>query len=130
MNSLIRLTIFSLVLAGCSVGPSYQKPLLDLPTTFDNDTPSLDVTSLADLPWWQVFGDEALFGLIDEAVVQAHEVRISAWRVEEARSAAGIARAGRFPAADAGLGRSRGRDSRSLVPDAQTGDLYDVHLGV
>src|SRR5205807_9389108 len=40
--------------------------------------------SLADQPWWQLFNDDTLRALIDEALKNGYDVRLAAARVEEA----------------------------------------------
>lgn len=138
-NSLLTLTVVTALLAGCSVGPTYHRPVVDLPDAHRGAAASAEAPvpdsaatapSLADMPWWSLFDDPVLEDLIAEALERSHDVRLAAWRVEEARARAGIARAERFPTIDTAAGWSRGRESRTLVPGAETGELYDVHLGI
>ena len=119
------------LLAGCSVGPRYERPEVALPETIRGaSTPAAAAESLADRAWWEVVDDPVLASLIDEALRQSHDVRLAAWRVEEARALAGIARAERYPAIGAAAGVSRGRSSELLVPGGTTTELYDVNVGV
>jgi multidrug efflux system outer membrane protein len=85
-------------LAGCkTVGPNYQRPPVTIPDQFygANGTPS--AASLADAPWFDVFGDPTLRALIDEALRNGYDARIAAARVEEARARFGIVNADRYP---------------------------------
>ena len=135
------LSTLSLVLsiglaAGCAVGPDYQRPPVAAPADYRGATatgapvaPSSDAAPLADLAWWQVVDDDALRALIEEALVANHDVRLAAWRVEEARAAAGIARAERFPAVQAAAGVSRGRGSAFAAPSTATTELYEASVG-
>jgi multidrug efflux system outer membrane protein len=85
-------------LAGCkTVGPNYQRPPVAIPDQFygANGTPS--AASLADAPWFDVFGDPTLRALIDEALRNGYDARIAAARVEEARARFGIVNADRYP---------------------------------
>jgi multidrug efflux system outer membrane protein len=84
------------ILAGCAIGPDYKRPALTPPDTFRGQTQP-DAPSLADLPWWDVFDDPALRGLIQEAIASNYDLRIAAARVAQARAQAGIARAAYFP---------------------------------
>jgi hypothetical protein len=44
-------------------------------------------------PWWEVFGDPTLKGLVEEALAADYDSRIAAARVEQARHAVGVTRA-------------------------------------
>jgi len=101
------LCICFLLVGGCAVGPNYHRPPLNVPSEFRGS--SRDTNSLADLPWWNVFQDSALQGLVREALTNNYDVRIAAARVEQARAVLWENRAGLFPqlAYLAGIGRSR-----------------------
>jgi multidrug efflux system outer membrane protein len=91
--------------------------------------PPAPAASLADRPWWEVFGDPKLQALIDEALVTGYDPQIAAWRVEEARARAGIARSEFFPQIFYGGGWSRGRNSGVVVPfSTATTNAYSVNV--
>src|SRR3954471_21878151 len=106
------------VLSACVTGPQYQRPAVTVPEQHRGQVTSAEAASLADQAWWEVFRDDALKGLIAEALKNGYDVRLAAWRVEEARANAGIARAQVFPAiqgqVQAGHGRQSG-ESGTLV---------------
>jgi multidrug efflux system outer membrane protein len=85
-----------LVLCACAIGPNYHRPEVAQPPAFRGD-PAPAATSIADLPWWELFRDETLKGLIEEALKQNYDVRIAAARVEQARYAVGVVRADALP---------------------------------
>jgi len=90
--------LIAAALAGCkTVGPNYQRQPVAIPDQFygANGTPS--AASLADAPWFDVFGDPTLRALIDEALRNGYDARIAAARVEEARARFGIVNADRYP---------------------------------
>jgi len=91
------LAVAAALLAGCAVGPNYRRPAVAVPDQLRGQPAPVQAASLADQAWWQLFKDDALQGLIDEAVRNAYDLRLAVWRVEEARAAAGIARAGYWP---------------------------------
>jgi outer membrane protein, multidrug efflux system len=103
-------------LSGCTVGPNYKRPPVVVPEQVYGQATS-DSDSLADLPWWDVFKDPVLRGLVEEALRNGYDVRIAAARVEEARARYGIARAAAFPQ----LGYSVGY-ARQHLPDSSTSD--------
>ena len=85
-----------LVLAGCAVGPNYQRPPVAAPAAFRGDTHAA-TNSLADLPWWQVFHDDTLQALIRTALTNNYDLRVAATRVLQAQAAAAQARSQFFP---------------------------------
>jgi outer membrane protein, multidrug efflux system len=101
-------------LAGCSVGPNYRRPLVDVPASYRTLTPNqsaqhpadqtAQATSLGDEKWWDVFQDEELQTLIRTALQNNYDVRIAAARVLEARAQLGITRADQFPSLGGGAG--------------------------
>jgi outer membrane protein, multidrug efflux system len=85
--------------------------------------------SLADQPWWEIFGDETLKGLIDEALRENYDVQLAAWRVDEARARAGIARSDFFPQIGYGAQWARGRNSTFVSPfSTATGSSNNVNV--
>ena len=89
--------VMAALLAGCAVGPDYARPTLTSPERFRGQVTPGEAASLADLPWWEVFGDATLQALIQDAIAGNHDLRIATARVEQARAQAGIARAAFFP---------------------------------
>ena len=94
---------YLVTLCSCAIGPNYRRPTIDTPPAYRGETAPTaapaDATSLADLPWWHVFQDPVLQGLIEEALVDSYDVRIIASRVEQARFAVGVTRADLLPQA-------------------------------
>ena len=119
-----NLALLLLLFAGCTVGPAYQRPPVNPPEQVRGETGPAEAASFADQAWWEIFEDDALEALIGEALRNAYDVRLAAWRVEEARAFAGINRSQYLPQAQASAGWSRGRLS------GVTEDFYDVNLGV
>lgn len=99
MKRAIIILMTTAALAGCkTVGPNYQRPPVAIPDQFYGADGTPSAASLADAPWFDVFGDPALRALIDEALRNGYDARIAAARVEEARARFGIVNAGRYPA--------------------------------
>jgi multidrug efflux system outer membrane protein len=87
---------FALAFAGCAVGPDYKRPPADAPTSYRGETGAA-ANSFADLPWWVVFHDATLQGLIRTALANNYDVRLAVARVEQARAIDAEARAQFFP---------------------------------
>ena len=60
----------SVALAGCAVGPNYDRPTLPTPPAYRFVEAPVQAQSLADMAWFQVFDDQVLQALIREAIAQ------------------------------------------------------------
>jgi multidrug efflux system outer membrane protein len=103
-----------ILLAGCVLGPNYQRPervtagSYREPAAVADDTATTD-TLLAAMPWWEVFEDERLQQLIATALENNHDLLIASARVEEARALLGVAGSEAYPHLSAGTSASRTR---------------------
>jgi multidrug efflux system outer membrane protein len=96
----IAMMLIAGLLIGCrTVGPNYSRPLVKTPDAFRgaDAPPSLDAGSLADLKWFEVFKDEQLQKLINEALESNYDLRAAVTRVDAARANVGITRADQLP---------------------------------
>lgn len=132
MRRVVAAALLPLVLAGCAVGPNYQRPPVTAPNETRGQVGPAEAASLADAPWWEIFQDETLKSLIDEALRNGYDIRIAAARVEEARANAGIARSEFFPQIQyqGQWSRTKQSDYVSLVPGYPPFNLHDVNLGL
>jgi multidrug efflux system outer membrane protein len=105
-------------MAGCTVGPNYQRPAVQIPQNFraPDPLPAPQATSLADLKWWEVFKDDKLQDLIRTALQANYDLREAVARVEEARANVSITRSNQFPQ----LGVSGDVNFNRLSRDGQT----------
>jgi multidrug efflux system outer membrane protein len=104
------------LLAGCTVGPKYRKPMVQSPEAFRGASDAVatpDPNSLADLKWFEVFKDEQLRELIGTALVNNYDLNQAVARIQTARANLGIARADQFPEVTAGAGLTTLRTSGS-----------------
>src|SRR5437867_9116675 len=115
---------------GCAVGPTYRRPPVTVPEATRGQAGEPEKASIADQAWWEIFHDDALKALIDEAVRNGYDLQLAAWRVQEARANAGIARSEFFPEVQARGQRSRSRQSRVLDPSSEPRNLHDADVGL
>jgi multidrug efflux system outer membrane protein len=96
---LIVASLAAMVLAGCAVGPNYQRPQVKTPENFraPEALPAPQAASLADLKWWEVFRDERLQDLIRAALAANYDLRDAVTRVEGARASLGVTRSNQLP---------------------------------
>src|SRR5262249_448249 len=105
MRTLVSVILACSLVTGCAVGPAYERPPLSIPEKMRGqaETPpaaepgtarpaagARESESIADQAWWDVFRDDTLKSLIEEALRNGYDVQLAAWRVEEARANAGI----------------------------------------
>ncbi len=110
----MRKLIFSLpllaVLAGCSMNPKLDIPAPPVAEQFagaGQDEPP----SAAALPWRQMFGDPRLQAIIELALENNRDLRVTTLNVEAARSQFRMARGAQLPSLDA-----QGSYTRQRVP--------------
>ena len=85
------------VLPACLVGPNYKRPKVNAPPAFRGAQGAAQQASFADLPWWEVFKDPTLQGLVKTALANNYDLRTAVTRIEQARQIAAQARAQFFP---------------------------------
>ena len=102
------MVVVTAALAGCAIGPDYKRPAVAEPSTFRGQEMS-EAVSLADAPWWEVFQDPILKGLIEEALRRNYDVAIASARVQQARANVGVARSDYFPSLDYSIGAGRSK---------------------
>jgi multidrug efflux system outer membrane protein len=84
---------------GCTLGPNYHRPAVQIPQNFRAPEPlaAPQAESFADLKWWEVFKDPDLQELVKTAIQQNYDLRDAVARVEAARANLGITRSNQFP---------------------------------
>ncbi len=122
----------ALLVAGCTVGPDYVRPVVDTPEAWRIDYPK--AADVADTQWWQQFGDPVLNDLVDTALRENRDLRIAAARVDQFIGALGATRSELFPQIGYGADASRARASRVGQPPVPPGvdpyfTLYQASLG-
>jgi outer membrane protein, multidrug efflux system len=118
----LGLVLATSVLIGCTVGPNYKRPAVDVPGAYRGVAPDASdkeyqqpeqgtseqqpaettVQSLGDQKWWEVFQDPTLQELIRTALKNNYDVRIAATRVLQAQAQLGITHADQLPSLGAG----------------------------
>ncbi|OZI80068.1 efflux transporter outer membrane subunit [Bordetella genomosp. 2] len=138
-----------LVLAGCAVGPEYQRPDVAIPAAYKeaqaqpalapHEAGSWQAAQPAEQAlrgeWWKLFGDATLDALEAEAQQANQNLQAAAARLKQARALLGAARSDQFPTLDAGFGPTRQRPSpasQGLAADASTdpSTLWRAQAGV
>jgi multidrug efflux system outer membrane protein len=95
--------------SACSVGPNYKRP--DVKPPAEHRGQSATQTSLAELPWWQVFRDPVMARYLKESLTRAYDVRIAVARIDQARAQARAAMWAFFPTLNGQVGFGGGQGS-------------------
>jgi NodT family efflux transporter outer membrane factor (OMF) lipoprotein len=121
-----KLIIFSLLIAGCTVGPNYKKPDIKVPDSFSEAKPAKEQV-IAYEKWWTAFNDPMLDSLINEAIKSNKDLMIAGARIKEARALYGITDAALWPNLQASGSYSRNRTSENS-PQNRTlgGKTYNI----
>ncbi len=124
MRRLMALAL-TLLIAGCTVGPDYVKPAIDMPQAFDNA--DRDARQTANIAWWRQFQDPALDALISEAIANNRDIGIAAANIEQAAAVFSQSRSALYPQLGYGGEAVRKRASEtdapllySILPNPQT----------
>ena len=121
--------LLCLSFSACAVGPNYQRPAVPAPPQFYGALPPQDARSLADLPWWSLFDDPVLNGLVDEALRHGFDARLAAARVEEARALYGVARGAYYPQVGATAGVVHERADQFSNPEGTARTKWTAEVG-
>ena len=126
----ILIVSISAVLAGCTVGPNYQRPKLNVPPSFRGAQTTAQQASLADLPWWDVFRDDTLKALVKTALANNYDLAIAISRVEQARQVAAQAHSQYFPSFDYKTRLSEGKNQLLSSPASGQGGLAGLAMTI
>ena len=93
--ALLSVLAAALLSAGCSAVRECKAPEIELPRqAAPEETDSL---TIADLDWWEIFGDRALRDIIEHTLAWNKNILAAAARVEQARQLYAVSRAEQLP---------------------------------
>jgi NodT family efflux transporter outer membrane factor (OMF) lipoprotein len=127
--------LLSVLVAGCAVGPDYERPPVETPAAY-KESKDWTLARPADAApkgtWWEAFGDPVLAGLMEQVSVSNQTLAAAEARYRQASATVGAARAGLFPTlgADAGATRAgRGTSGRGTTTyDASLAARWEIDL--
>ena len=95
MRIRLAFVLAGILLTGCMVGPNYQRPDVQTPTSYRFEV--ADPADTANTAWWEQFQDPVLNELILTALKENKDVRIAAARIDEFAGRLGTTRSALFP---------------------------------
>ena len=108
MHTRVLFVALAAVLAGCTVGPEYQRPELATPASW-KAAPGVTSSPWPETAWWTAFRSAPLTGFIEQAQRANYDIAAAAARVAQADARVRIAGAALLPTVDAGADASRSR---------------------
>ncbi len=104
------LLALSIALAGCAVGPDYQRPDIDTPAAFkqaEGWKAAVPADALARGAWWELYGDGELNALVGRLNVSNQNLAASEAQYRQARALLRSGRAAFFPTLSTSAGMTR-----------------------
>ena len=104
----------SVLLAGCTVGPNFERPKIDSPAGYGDEptnVPSRTYGGAVDTRWWTSFRDPELSSLVDRLAQQNLDLQSAAERIQQSRAQRDVAAAQGLPHIDATPKYTRERES-------------------
>ena len=92
--------ICAVLLAGCTVGPKYQRPSASVPAHWDVAAPWRESAPKDSLPkgqWWSIFSESQLSSLEQQALTSSQTIKVAAAHLEQARALAALQISTQFP---------------------------------
>ncbi|NNC23448.1 efflux transporter outer membrane subunit [Salinisphaera sp. USBA-960] len=131
MNKLAVLGLAALVgLAGCTLGPDYKRPSVDMPSSKFASTHLSQKQRKALASWWEKFGDAKLNHMINEALDRNLKIAKQVQVVRQERAALGMANADLFPTVSGQADAARQEVSRNSASGASSADRRSDQFSV
>ena len=105
---IVALALLIMLMQGCTVGPDYKRPEMDLPREYGVTQSTVPSSG----KWWTLFNDPVLDRLEEEALAANYDLRAAAERIEQARAQLSIAHGDQLPSAGVEASRARARASQ------------------
>lgn len=88
--------LFGIAVSGCSGVKNLTKPEIELPLSLDG-TEMADSLTIADLGWWEFYGDKHLREIIDSVLTNNKQLQIAAQRIEQSQKLYDVEKAKLLP---------------------------------
>ncbi len=109
------ISILTIQITGCKLGPKYQRVAVETPRSFRFD--SIRGDTMTNISWWTVFNDSVLDTLVRYSLQNNQDVRIAASRIMEARAVVGFHNADFGPKIDLSAGVTGGNYAAGIALD-------------
>ncbi|GGY53636.1 efflux transporter outer membrane subunit [Pseudoduganella albidiflava] len=136
-KTLITLAVTAL-LAGCSLAPTYERPAAPVTPAwpqgdaYQPTAAAADAKGAYEVQWREFIADEQLEKLVELALANNRDLRVSILNIEAARAQYGVQRADRVPNVNASVGQTAQRvpANSSATGEAYISRQYSAGLGI
>ncbi len=130
--------VIASLLGACSLMPDYQRPAAPVSTAWPSgpayqaETASTDAVPAADIAWRDFYADARLRQVIELALTNNRDLRVSTLNIEKARAQYGIERAALLPTVSANGSQTAVKVPGSMSSSGQStiSREYDANLGI
>jgi multidrug efflux system outer membrane protein len=120
------------LVAGCTVGPNYKPPEVEMPEGWTYSSPDVfsTVPDANNVGWWKVFNDEELDGLVRRAIRNNRNVKAAFYAVEASRASRDFVAGQYYPSVSAtgSYKRVLASGTAQVAASAKPIDLYSSGL--
>jgi multidrug efflux system outer membrane protein len=120
-KSVLALLTAALLSAGCALGPAYQRPVLDLPAAYPDETDAGSRRAAVQAEWWKLYNDQQLNDLVASTLARNVDIKLAVAQVEEAEGVVREAGAAVLPEIDAGGNSNRTASSTATTLPSPAG---------
>lgn len=99
-------------LAGCMVGPDYERPKLDVPAAWRSSEKA--AKAIGNPFWWEQYGDRVLNDLVKESLEGNKDLKIATARIDQYMGMYGISKSALYPQVGVGAFAGRQRVSETF----------------
>ncbi len=93
----LTLTALLVLITGCTVGPDYKEPVMELPQDYTSST----VVDSNEQNWWTFFNDPDLTWLINESTVNNRDIAAAVYQIDASRALRDYTSGQYYPSVDA-----------------------------
>ena len=135
LNRTIQLAVLASLIGGCTVGPDYVKPELQVPAAFKEQQGWKTAEPKDELPrgkWWEVFGDHELNSLVEQVEVSNLNIRAVEAQYRQAKALAQQSESAYYPKLSGGVSINRNKpasnNTNATNYDPKINNTYRLNL--
>src|SRR5262245_23736413 len=111
-----KIFIVAILISGCSVGPDYKRPEVEVPAAYREWQTAAPRDSAERGKWWAIFGDASLDGLMGQVNVSNQTIAAAEAQVRSAAALAEQSRASWWPTVNSQVSRTESKPSQTTGP--------------
>ena len=114
----VAVALIALLAVGCSVGPKYQRPIIQAPVAY-KESQGWKTAQPADTvlrgDWWTLFGDAQLSALEQQVDLSNQNLKAAEAQFQQARALIRVTQSQKYPTVTVGAGVSGNRNSATYA---------------